>query len=104
MEIKNHPWFLKNLPRELTESAQAAYYKRDNPSFSLQGVDEIMKIVGEARNPPPSSRTVKGFGWTTEDDEESNEDVDGEVEKEEEEDEYDKRVKEVHASGEYLVN
>ncbi|KAL0545282.1 hypothetical protein IC582_020432 [Cucumis melo] len=104
MEIKNHPWFLKNLPRELTESAQAAYYKRDNPSFSLQSVDEIMKIVGEARNPPPSSRPVKGFGWTTEDDEESNEDVDGKVEKEEEEDEYDKRVKEVHASGEYLVN
>lgn len=106
MEIKNHPWFLKNLPRELTESAQAAYYKRDNPSFSLQSVDEIMKIVGEARNPPPSSRPVKGFGWATDDDEESNGDVDRvdrEVEKEEE-DEYDKRVKEVHASGEYLVN
>lgn len=103
MEIKNHPWFLKNLPRELTETAQAVYYKRDNPSFSLQSVDEIMKIVGEARNPPPSSRPVKGFGWAAEDDEEGNEDVDGEVE-EEEEDEYDKRVKEVHASGEFLVS
>uniref|UniRef100_A0A453BZV3 non-specific serine/threonine protein kinase n=1 Tax=Aegilops tauschii subsp. strangulata TaxID=200361 RepID=A0A453BZV3_AEGTS len=29
-EIRNHPWFLKNLPRELTEAAQAMYYKRDN--------------------------------------------------------------------------
>ena len=108
MEIKNHPWFLKNLPRELTESAQAAYYKRDNPSFSLQTVDEIMKIVGEARNPPPSSKPVKGFGWATEEeeDEEGIEDVDGKVEEEEEEeeDEYDKRVKEVHASGEFLVS
>uniref|UniRef100_A0A453BZS2 non-specific serine/threonine protein kinase n=1 Tax=Aegilops tauschii subsp. strangulata TaxID=200361 RepID=A0A453BZS2_AEGTS len=24
-EIRNHPWFLKNLPRELTEAAQAMY-------------------------------------------------------------------------------
>ncbi|KAH9713064.1 serine/threonine-protein kinase SRK2A [Citrus sinensis] len=102
-EIKNHPWFLKNLPRELTESAQAVYYQRENPSFSLQSVEEIMKIVGEARNPPPSSRTVKNFGWGAE--EEGEEDIDDELEEDDdEEDEYDKRVKEVHASGEYQVN
>ncbi|KAH9664670.1 serine/threonine-protein kinase SRK2A [Citrus sinensis] len=101
-EIKNHPWFLKNLPRELTESAQAVYYQRENPSFSLQSVEEIMKIVGEARNPPPSSRTVKNFGWGAE---EGEEDIDDELEEDDdEEDEYDKRVKEVHASGEYQVN
>jgi serine/threonine-protein kinase SRK2 len=101
-EIKNHPWFLKNLPRELTESAQAAYYQRDNPSFSIQSVDEIMKIVGEAREPPPVSRPVKGFGWEGEEEEE---DVEEEVEEEEdEEDEYDKRVKEVHASGEFQIS
>lgn len=100
-EIKNHPWFLKNLPRELTESAQAIYYQRENPnnpSFSLQSVEDIMKIVGEARNPPPSSRSVGGFGWGGEEDE----DEDAERE-EDEEDEYDKRVKEVHASGEFHV-
>lgn len=63
-----------------------------------------MKIVGEARSLPPSSKPVKGFGWATEDEEGNEEDVDGEVEEEEEEeDEYDKRVKEVHASGEFLV-
>lgn len=94
-EIKNHPWFLRNLPRELTESAQAIYYQRDSPNFHLQSVDEIMKIVGEARNPPPVSRPVKGFGW------EGEEDLDEEVE---EEDEYDKRVKEVHASGEFQIS
>ncbi|KAG5031827.1 hypothetical protein JHK85_015809 [Glycine max] len=94
-EIKNHPWFLRNLPRELTESAQAIYYQRDSPNFHLQSVDEIMKIVGEARNPPPVSRAVKGFGW------EGEEDLDEEVE---EEDEYDKRVKEVHASGEFQIS
>ncbi|OAY80368.1 Serine/threonine-protein kinase SAPK5, partial [Ananas comosus] len=28
-EIKTHPWFLRNLPRELKEEAQAVYYRRD---------------------------------------------------------------------------
>lgn len=104
-EIKNHPWFLKNLPRELTDSAQAIYYQRENPSFSLQSVDEIMKIVGEARTPPPVSKSVRGFGWGTEEDEDDK-DIDEEVEEEEEdeEDEYDKRVKEVHASGEFQIS
>ncbi|KAF1893839.1 hypothetical protein Lal_00002376 [Lupinus albus] len=102
-EIKNHPWFLKNLPRELTESAQAIYYQRDNPMFHVQSVDEIMKIVGEARNPPPVSSAVKGFGFEGEENE--GEDLDGEVEEEDDdEDEYDKRVKEVHASGEFQIS
>lgn len=101
-EIKNHPWFLKNLPRELTDTAQAAYYRSDNPTFSLQSIDEIMKIVEEARIPPPASVPVKGFGWGQDDDEE--EDIDGEVKEDDEEDEYDKRVKEVHASGEYQIH
>ncbi|CAK7328557.1 unnamed protein product [Dovyalis caffra] len=102
-EIKSHPWFLKNLPKELNESSQAIYYQRDNPSFSLQTVDEIMKLVAEARQPPPSSRSVKGFGWEVDEDEDE-EDIDAEVvEDDDDEDEYDKRVKEVHASGETLV-
>ncbi|KAJ6403554.1 hypothetical protein OIU84_015463 [Salix udensis] len=90
-EIKSHSWFLKNLPKELTESSQAIYYQRDNPSFSIQSVEEIMKIVAEARQPPPSSKPVKGFGWEVDEDDE---DIDTEVEEDEEEDEYDKRVKE----------
>ncbi|KAM7276127.1 hypothetical protein ACFE04_017993 [Oxalis oulophora] len=100
-EIKNHPWFTKNLPRELTESAQAAYYQRDNPSFSLQSEEDIMKIVSEARTPPPVSKAIKGFSWGTEEVEDvDEEDIDAEVE-EDDEDEYDKRVREVHASGEF---
>lgn len=59
-----------------------------------------MKIVGEARDPPPVSRPVKGFGWEGEEDE-GEEDVE---EEEDEEDEYDKRVKEVHASGEFQIS
>ncbi|CAH1441177.1 unnamed protein product [Lactuca virosa] len=88
-EIKNHPWFLKNLPRELMESAQTNYYQRDNPSFSLQSVEEIMKIVEEARNPVPSSKSVGYFGWGAEEDDEKEEEFD--EEEVEEEDEYEKR-------------
>ena len=95
-DIKNHPWFLKNLPRELTEAAQAAYYRKENPTFSLQSVDEIMKIVEEAKVAPPVSRSIGGFGWGGEED--------AEQEEEEEEDEYEKAVKEVHASGEIHVS
>lgn len=61
-----------------------------------------MKIVGEAREPPPVSRPVKGFGWEGEEEEgEEEEEVE---EEEEDEDEYDKRVKEVHASGEFHIS
>ncbi|CAK7328556.1 unnamed protein product [Dovyalis caffra] len=97
-EIKSHPWFLKNLPKELNESSQVIYYQRDNPSFSLQSEDEILKLLAEARQPPPSSPRVNGFGW--DDDTEVEEDYD----EEDEEDEYDKRVKEVHASGEFQIS
>ncbi|KAE9446876.1 hypothetical protein C3L33_21226, partial [Rhododendron williamsianum] len=100
-EIKSHPWFLKNLPRELTESAQAIYYRRENPSFSLQTVEDIMKIVEEARTPPPVSRLIGAFGWGGEEDEGKEEEEAEEAEEDDDEDEYDKRVKEVHASGEF---
>ncbi|CAN6250783.1 unnamed protein product [Urochloa humidicola] len=91
-EIKSHPWFLKNLPRELKEEAQAAYYNRrgggDNPSasassssngsnanangtstssaaayYSAQSVEEIMRIVQEAQTLPRPARPVSDYGW-----------------------------------------
>ena len=69
-----------------------------------------MKIVGEARTPPPISKPVRGFGWGTEEDDEdkdANDEGEKEEEEEEEEDEeddYDKRVKEVRASGEFQIS
>ncbi|XP_072999730.1 serine/threonine-protein kinase SAPK7-like [Typha latifolia] len=104
-EIRSHPWFLKNLPRELTETAQAFYYKRDNtaPTFSAQSFEDILKIVQEARTIPKASRSISGYGWGGDDSdgdvEEENEE-NKEEEEEDEDDEYDKRVKEAHASGE----
>ncbi|GLT62778.1 hypothetical protein SLA2020_353880 [Shorea laevis] len=61
-EIRSHPWFLKNLPRELTEAAQAIYYRKDNPTFSVQSNEEILKIVEEAKVPTPISHSIGGFG------------------------------------------
>ncbi|GJN01231.1 hypothetical protein PR202_ga18479 [Eleusine coracana subsp. coracana] len=114
-EIKSHPWFLKNLPRELKEEAQAAYYSRRGevagassnsnngtsavaappPPFSLQSVEEIMRIVQEAQTVPRPARPVSGYGWgaASDDDEEEQE--------EEEEDDYDRTVRQVHASSEF---
>ena len=109
-EIRNHPWFLKNLPRELTEAVQAKYYKKDNsaPIFSDQTVEEIMKIVEDARTPPPSSTPVAGFGWAEEEDQEDGKRPDEEQNDDDEEydveDEYDKQVKQVHASGEFQIS
>nr|GMC87837.1 serine/threonine-protein kinase SRK2A [Ipomoea batatas] len=100
-DIKTHPWFLKNLPRELTEVAQAAYYRRENPTSSLQSAEDIMKIVEEAKAPPPASRSIGGFGWGGEEDEEKEEEAEGE---EAEEDEYDRQVKQAHESGEVRVS
>lgn len=103
-DIKSHPWFLKNLPRELTEAAQAVYYKKENPGFSLQCVEDIMKIVGEAKIPPPASRSIGSFGWGGEEDGDGKEEEVNNEEEDDEEDEYEKKVKEAQESGEVRVS
>ncbi|CAN6241508.1 unnamed protein product [Urochloa humidicola] len=129
-EIKSHPWFLKNLPRELKEEAQAAYYTRrgggDNPSasasssgnananangsasiaaayYSAQSVEEIMRIVQEAQTVPRPARPVSDYGWgaASDDDEQYDDDEEAQEHDEEDEDDYDRTVRQVHASGEF---
>ncbi|WOL12718.1 serine/threonine-protein kinase SAPK7-like isoform X2 [Canna indica] len=93
-DIRNNPWFLKNLPKSLSEAAQAMYYKRDQvgpPKLSLQSVDEIMKIVEEASSTAQPSTTASEFTCL-------NEDEQDEGQQEDDEADYDKRVKEAHAS------
>ncbi|XP_043716856.1 serine/threonine-protein kinase SAPK3-like [Telopea speciosissima] len=48
-EIKKHPWFLKNLPLELIED-EKNYADADHVQ-SFQSIEEIMKIIKEARKP-----------------------------------------------------
>lgn len=100
-EIKRHPWFLKNLPRELTEASQAVYYRRDTgaPIYSLQAVDDIMKVVREARIRAPSSNSSPGYAWAEDDTEEEDEKDGNDVSEEpgaeaedEDKDETEKRV------------
>ena len=116
-EIKSHPWFLKNLPRELKEEAQAAYYSRRGgdaagasgssnnanangnapaATYSAQSVEEIMRIVQEAQTLPRGVRPGSGYGWGASDDDDEAAEQD---EEEEEEDDYDRTVRQVHASG-----
>ncbi|KAG2389670.1 Serine/threonine-protein kinase [Vigna angularis] len=45
-EIKNHPWFLRNLPIELMETGSWQVNDVNNPS---QSVEEVLSIVQEAR-------------------------------------------------------
>lgn len=47
-EIKQHPWFLKNLPKELVEGERTRY-RQMNHGKPIQSVEEIMKIIEEAR-------------------------------------------------------
>ncbi|BAT73508.1 hypothetical protein LR48_Vigan813s000500 [Vigna angularis] len=51
-EIKSHPWFLKNLPEELTEEAQCVHHNEENTKYCVQSIEEIMNIVNEAKTIP----------------------------------------------------
>ncbi|KAJ1273602.1 hypothetical protein BS78_06G294600 [Paspalum vaginatum] len=118
-EIKTHPWYLKNLPRELKEEAQAVYYTRRGggdagasasnapaaAAFSAQSVQDIMRIVQEAQTVPRPARPVSGYGWgaaSDDDDDDDNDQYEEEAEQDqEEEDDYDRTVRQVHASGDF---
>jgi len=51
-EIKSHPWFLRNLPEELTEGVN-----EENTKFCFQSIKEVMNIVKEAKTTPVASST-----------------------------------------------
>ncbi|XP_042403187.1 serine/threonine-protein kinase SAPK3-like isoform X2 [Zingiber officinale] len=48
-EIKKHPWFLKNLPREIINGEKTNYETGND--HSSQSVEEIMHIIEEAKKP-----------------------------------------------------
>lgn len=54
-EIKSHPWFLVNLPKESTKEAQDVFNIEENRISSLQSIEEIMNIVDEAKTLPTTS-------------------------------------------------
>ncbi|XP_057976891.1 serine/threonine-protein kinase SAPK3-like [Malania oleifera] len=56
-EIKRHPWFLKNLPKELVEGERTNYREVDHDR-PPQDVEEIMRIIQEARTPEAGSKVA----------------------------------------------
>ncbi|KAH1249193.1 Serine/threonine-protein kinase SAPK3 [Glycine max] len=54
-EIKQYPWFLKNMPKEIIEAERKGFEEttKDQPS---QKVEEIMRIIQEARIPGQGSK------------------------------------------------
>ncbi|RYQ81054.1 hypothetical protein Ahy_Scaffold1g107064 isoform E [Arachis hypogaea] len=52
-EIKQHTWFLKNLPREIIEADRRINEESGKEEPPSQSVEEIMRIVKEARKPYP---------------------------------------------------
>lgn len=75
--IKNHPWFLKNLSRELIEAEKTNCATLENDGQS-QSVEEIMNIIQEAKTPVAGALAVNQSALgSTEDD--LNADVDAQV-------------------------
>lgn len=54
-EIKQHPWFLKNFPKELIEGEKTNYGELHHGQL-VQSVEEIMRIIQEARTPGEGSK------------------------------------------------
>ncbi|KAG8478560.1 hypothetical protein CXB51_028468 [Gossypium anomalum] len=48
-EIKQHPWFLKNLPKEFMGGGGGNLEKEEDEQF--QSIEEVLSIVEEAREP-----------------------------------------------------
>lgn len=57
-EIKNHPWFLKNLPIELTDAYQNSLQANANPPS--QGIEDVVSIIQEAMNPGDGTKLNRG--------------------------------------------
>ncbi|RRT50094.1 hypothetical protein B296_00014188 [Ensete ventricosum] len=49
IKIKQHPWFLKNLPKEIINGEKTNF--EDNHDQPSQSVEEIMRIIEEAKTP-----------------------------------------------------
>lgn len=56
-EIKKHPWFLKNLPKDLIDVEKACSKEEPDPDQQQQSVEEIMRIIQEANVPGETSKT-----------------------------------------------
>ncbi|KAF8027322.1 hypothetical protein BT93_E0278 [Corymbia citriodora subsp. variegata] len=75
-EVKQHPWFLKNLPKELIEVEKSNYEsERDQP---IQSEEETMQIIQEARTLEQGQK-AGGLGAASEPDPDDETDLESEI-------------------------
>ncbi|KAF2305847.1 hypothetical protein GH714_008358 [Hevea brasiliensis] len=58
-EIRNHEWFLKNLPADLMD-VNTMNNQFEEPDLPMQSIDEIMQIISEA-TPPAGARGLNQY-------------------------------------------
>jgi serine/threonine-protein kinase SRK2 len=59
-EIKNHPWFLMNLPADLMDvNTMSSQY--EEPEQPMQNLDTIMQIIAEATVPVVGTHSLNQF-------------------------------------------
>ncbi|KAH9607100.1 hypothetical protein KSS87_005029 [Heliosperma pusillum] len=70
-EINKHPWFLKNLRKEIIEG-KATNNEKPDAEQSVQSEEEILRIIEEARTPGEATKAEQllaaGFGFLDSDD------------------------------------
>ncbi|CAN0864302.1 Serine/threonine-protein kinase SRK2I [Linum grandiflorum] len=78
-DIKNHIWFLRNLPADLMDERTMGdqFVEADQP---LQSVDTIMQIISEATIPPAGSQRLNQYMADNLDIDDDMEDLDSESE------------------------
>ncbi|KAG1347932.1 Serine/threonine-protein kinase SAPK10 [Cocos nucifera] len=59
-EIRNHEWFLKNLPADLMDD-NAMSNQYEEPDQPMQSIDEIMQIIAEATIPAAGARGLNQY-------------------------------------------
>lgn len=59
-EIKNHEWFLKNLPTDLMDNNMASN-QFEEPEQPMQSDGEIMQIITEATIPPAGTNSLNQY-------------------------------------------
>lgn len=59
-EIRNHEWFLKNLPADLMvdNNMNSQFEEPDQP---MQSIDEIMQIIAEATVPAAGTNSLNQY-------------------------------------------
>jgi serine/threonine-protein kinase SRK2 len=61
-EIKNHEWFLRNLPADLMDEKTMGN-QFEEPDQPMQSVDVIMQIIAEATVPAVGTRSLDQYSF-----------------------------------------